>query len=298
MLVLIASIVLGVGSWLILVGLAPTKPTLTQLVTASQNAIPASTAPAPPAASGSWSVRYGAHATGLLTRLGLPGPKARANLALLERAVEPHLAQKASAAVAGALIPLIVFAPVVVLGFRMPPLLPLAVSAGFSGLLFVVPDLVLRDEAERFRMESRMAVRLFLDLTVASLAGGAGIEQAMNAAARKGRSVAFRRIREAMAEARRQQAAAWPYLDALGVELGLRELSELAATAALAGSEGAKVRASLAAKARSMREREHAVIIAAEASATERGSLPGMVQGLALTVFILYASLAAAATAL
>ncbi|MEY9858530.1 tight adherence protein C [Catenulispora sp. GAS73] len=298
MLVLIASIVLGVGGWLILVGLDPTKPTLTQLVTASQDPVVIATAPAPPPVSGSWSVRYGARATGLLARLSLPGPKARANLALLERAVEPHLAQKASAAVAGALIPLIVFGPVAALGFRMPPLLPLAVSAAFAGLMFVVPDLALRDEAERFRMESRTAVRLFLDLTVASLAGGAGIEQAMNAAARRGRSVAFRRIREAMAEARRHQAAAWPYLDALGVELGLRELSELAATAALAGSEGAKVRASLAAKARSMREREHAIIIAAEASATERGSLPGMVQGLALTVFILYASLAAAATAL
>lgn len=298
MLVLIASIALGVGGWLTLVGLAPTKPTLTQLVTASQNPVAPSPASRPRVDSGSWSVRYGTRATSLLVRLGLPGAKARANLALLERAVEPQLAQKATAAVAGALIPLIVFAPVAALGFRMPPLLPLAVSAASAGLLFVVPDLALRDEAERFRMESRMAVRLFLDLTVASLAGGAGIEQAINAAARRGSTVAFRRIREALAEAHRQQGAAWPFLDALGVELGLRELCELAATAALAGSEGARVRASLAAKARSMREREHAVIIAAEASATERGSLPGMVQGLALTVFILYASLAAAATAL
>ena len=45
----------------------------------------------------------------------------------------------------------------------------------------------------------------------------------------------------------------WPGLDRLGTELGVPELNELAASVTLAGDEGARVRASIAAKARAMR---------------------------------------------
>ena len=44
MLVLIASVVLGVGGWLMLVGLAPARPTVSQLIAASQDAPPATAA--------------------------------------------------------------------------------------------------------------------------------------------------------------------------------------------------------------------------------------------------------------
>jgi hypothetical protein len=51
-------------------------------------------------------------------------------------------------------------------------------------------------------------------------------------------------------------------------------LSELAAALHLAGSEGARVRATLTARAASLREHELADAEAAAASATERMSLP------------------------
>ena len=235
---------------------------------------------------------------GPLARLGLPGARTRAELELIGRPVEQLLAEKMSAAVAGSVAPLVAFAAVSVSGFSFPPVLPISLSVLLAAVMFFVPDLSVHAAAEQFRAEARMAVRMFLDLTVTTLAGGAGIEQAMLAGAEKGHGPTFRGIREALTEARRQNTAAWPYLDRLGVALGVRELSELAATATLAGAEGARVQASLAAKARAMRERELATQIAEAESATERGGLPGVVLGLALIVYILFAALAAAATAL
>lgn len=296
MLVLVAATVLGLGGWLMVIGLAPVRPTITQLIAASQDA-PSSDS-REPVVQGSWSSRYGARAARPLARIGLPGARARSELALIGRSVDQLLAEKASAAVAGTLAPLVAFAVLSMAGHGFPPALPIAAALALGIAMFFVPDLSVHAEAEQFRAEARMAVRTFLDLTVTTLRGGSGIEQAMTAAAQDGQGPTFRRIREVLADSRRQHAAAWPYLDRLGLELDVRELSELAATAALAGAEGAKVQASIAAKARAMRDRELAASIAAAESATERGGLPGVVLGVALIVYILFAALAAAATAL
>ncbi len=75
----------------------------------------------------------------------------------------------------------------------------------------------------------------------------------------------------------------------------MRELSELAAVCALADAEGSKVKASIAAKARSMREREFAVTIEAAEAATERLAVPGGLMGMSFVCFLIYAALAAAA---
>jgi len=146
--------------------------------------------------------------------------------------------------------------------------------------------------------EARVAVRMFLDLTVTALAGGAGIEQSLSAAARDGQGPVFRRIREALDEAKLHRTAAWPHLDRVGTAIGIRELSELAATAGLAGSEGARVRTSISAKARAMRDRELADTIAEAEAATERGALPGAVLAVAFVIFIVYAAMAAAISVL
>ena len=60
----------------------------------------------------------------------------------------------------------------------------------------------------------------------------------------------------------------------VGGELGISELSELAASITLAGVEGAKVRASLTAKAAAIRNRQLADAETTAQAATERMSLP------------------------
>jgi len=103
---------------------------------------------------------------------------------------------------------------------------------------------------------------------------GGGIETALGDAASIGNSWAFSYLRRGLDGARRARETPWAALGRLGQELGIGELSELAASVALAGTEGAKVRASLAAKAASLRTHELAEAETADQAATERMSLP------------------------
>jgi len=66
----------------------------------------------------------------------------------------------------------------------------------------------------------------------------------------------------------------WSALERLGDELGVAELGELAASVGLAGAEGAKVRASLGAKASSLRSHQLAEAETTAQAATEKMSLP------------------------
>ena len=80
----------------------------------------------------------------------------------------------------------------------------------------------------------------------------------------------------------------WVAMERLGAELGVTDLSELASTVALAGEEGAAVRATVAAKARTIRERMSAESETAAAAVTERMSLPSVLLVLGFLIFLCY----------
>ena len=122
-----------------------------------------------------------------------------------------------------------------------------AVLAGF-----VLPDLGIHSEAEARRRDFRHALGSFLDLVVIALAGGGGVETALADAASVGEGWAFDELRHSLDAARLARDTPWSALERLGNELGVAELGELAASVGLAGAEGAKVRASLGAKAASL----------------------------------------------
>jgi len=67
---------------------------------------------------------------------------------------------------------------------------------------FVLPDLGIRSDAARRRRDFRHALGSFLDLVVVALAGGGGVETALNDAASIGNSWAFALIRRALDGAR------------------------------------------------------------------------------------------------
>lgn len=291
---LLAAATLGIGLWMLIAGLVPPKPTLAQLMARVRTASPPHSPGARPSI-GSRQAHLGAYAAVTLARLGLPGARTRSALALLERPVEPLLTQKVLTALFGLMLPACSFAVLTVAGVAVSVAVPAAAGLILAAALFFVPDLAVSSEAEEYRRSARMAVRVFLDQAVTALAGGAGIEQALNSAAADGQGPTFHRIRAALDTAHLRREPAWPHLDALGRHLGVRELSELAAACSLAGAEGARVKASIAAKARSMRERELAQHIEAAESATERLAVPGGLLGLSFICFLLYAALAAAA---
>jgi tight adherence protein C len=271
--------VTGLGVLLILRGLCPPRPALARLIA------PAPLRPARPPASG-WVKRIGAPLAPLLTAVGLPTPALRRDLALLERDIHGFLAEK----VVGALALMLFFpafpAAAMLAGVNVPPILAfwVAVLGGVFG--FFLADMAVRSEAAKLRTDFRHALSAFLDLTVAGLAGGSGVDGALSDAAAIGTGQGFTHIRRALDAARLTQQPAWETLGQLGARLGISELTELAASVSLAEGEGAKVRTSLSAKAATLRAHQLAEIESAATAATERMSLPLVVMFAGLLVFL------------
>jgi Flp pilus assembly protein TadB len=218
--------------------------------------------------------------------------RVRSDLAVLGRPPERHLAEKVTLGLVGLLM-VPAFAEILALGGA--PIgwaLPLwaAIILGTAG--FLLPDLGIHVEAGKRRADFRHALGSFLDLVVISLAGGAGVEGALSEAAAIGQGWSFSRLRRALEESQLMRIAPWGPLGRLGEELGIEELSELAATVALAGAEGSKVRATLAAKAASIRTHALADAQASAEAMSERMSLPVVVLFAGFLIFVGYPALA------
>ncbi|GAA1748674.1 type II secretion system F family protein [Streptomonospora arabica] len=226
---------------------------------------------------GGWSARLGAAGVPVLSALGLPTDRARTRLAICERDAAGYLAEKSTAAVLGIGLPPLLGAVLLALGVDVAGLYGVAVWALLAVVLWLAPDLSLRDEATKRRTRMRHTVAAFADLVVVALAGGAGVTGALDEAAHASPAPDLRRIRTALRAAAVQHRPPWEALRELGQRYDLDEFAELAASLQLAGADGARVRASLAAKATSLRTQHLAAMDADAQAATERMSLPVVV---------------------
>jgi Flp pilus assembly protein TadB len=217
----------------------------------------------------------------------VPGWLAR-DLAVLERPLERHLADKLMLALVGLLLVPAVAAALTVAGIGLPLALPAWASLLLAVAGFFTPDLGIHLDAATRRRDLRHGLGSFLDLTVITLAGGSGVEGALTDAASVGHGFAAARLRRALEAARLRREPPWLALGRLGEELGIDELLELAASMQLAGAEGAKVRASLAAKATSLRAHLLTEAETQAQAATERMSLPVVLLFAGFLVFIGY----------
>lgn len=213
-------------------------------------------------------------AAGLLSAAGLPTRGLRRDLDLLGRPPERQLAEQATAAVTGLLLAPALTGLLAAGGIVLPWQLPAACALALGAAGFTLPALAVRQEAAARRADARHALAAFLDLVVISVAAGSGVEAALTYAAAAGHGWAFTQIRGALEVARLTRRPPWEALADLGTQLGISELTELAASITLAGTEGAKVRASLTAKAAAMRARQLSEAETTAQSATERMSLP------------------------
>lgn len=222
----------------------------------------------------------------------LVGPSLRNDLRVLGRGLEEHLARRALLGLAG-----LAAGPVTgALLWLLAPGAALAVPAALSLVLatvgVLVPSFGLRAEAQARRRGFRHAFGAFLDVVSVSLAAGRGVESALLAGARAGRGWAFAELRDALFTAQRSGETPWDGLDRLGLALAVPELQELAASAALAGEEGATVRHSVAAKATALRARALAEAEAAAESASERMSVPTVMLLVGFVIFVGYPAVA------
>jgi len=217
----------------------------------------------------------------------------RKDLAITGRPVQTHLADKAALALAGLLLPTLVSVAHALLGIQLAWEVSLLASllTGFIG--FLLPDMAVRRDAARRRADFRLALSAYLNLIRVTLAGGAGVEGALTDAAAVGRGRSFNQIRRALTIAKVTRVTPWATLRALGDELDVRELAELSSSVSLAGTEGARVRASLQAKASALRTRELTDAEGDAQAATERMSMPVIVLFIGFLLFIGYPAVAA-----
>jgi len=215
-------------------------------------------------------------------------PPSEADLAVTGRAPEAQSVRTAFCVVAGALGAPLCYGLAEVTGLRLPVVtVPVASLCGAAaGAL--VPAVSLRRTARQARAQFRRGLSCWLELVVLAQAGGMGPEGALDAASRLGGDPTFAALHEALVAARHSGAAPWHGLARLGRQLDIPELSELAASLSLAGSEGARIRSSLAAKASSLRRTQLSEASAEANATTERLFLPSIVLMLGFLVFLMY----------
>ncbi|GAA3741762.1 hypothetical protein GCM10022225_26590 [Plantactinospora mayteni] len=290
----------GAGFALLVGWLLPARLTLAQAFAALHPPAPTVT-PMPlllPPEPGGWIAGLGNPAVQLLARAGLPRTVTIGDLAICGRDPARHLAEQAAMALCGFLaVPAlagILYLSGITIGWQTP--LWAALVGAALGLF--VPDLALASEAAKRRKELRDATASMLDMVVISLAGGAGVDQALRDATDEPTDWAQRALRQAVEAAHLTRVPPWQTIGSLGDTTGVSTLAELAAALSLAGSEGARIKATLTARSAALSAHQLAEAESAATSATERMVLPvvGLLGG--FLIFIGYPAFATVLEAL
>jgi Flp pilus assembly protein TadB len=229
---------------------------------------------------GSVAVRF-LEATGLVDLGDL-----QVRLRTLGKPLEAHAYEKVLAGLVGFILPILFAGVMSAAGVSITPAVIAVVAVGMGLAGFIYPDLGLAERIERRRRDFRHSLSAYLDLVTVILAGGGGLETALQTAADLGDGWAFDEIRGALRGARLTNRTPWDVFDELGSDLGVDELQELAASAHLAGDQGARIRDSLAAKADTMRANQTAALEAQAEAATERMLLPVVTLVVGMILFI------------
>jgi tight adherence protein C len=277
----------GTGVWALIVWTVPPRAGLAAVLN-GLNTTPTQPSLAEPHEATGWATNLGKPFVTLLTDLGLPSPRLNKDLIITNRSVETHLADKAALGIAGLLLPAVASLMLGAVDMWLPWQLPLLASLFAGALGFLLPDLNVHREAARRRTDFRLALSAYLNLIRVTLAGGAGVDGALTDAATVGQGWSFTQLRRALTTAKITRTTPWVTLQALGDELDVCELTELSASVSLAGTEGAKVRASLRAKAAALRTRELTDAEGEAQAATERMSLPVVVLFMGFLLFVGY----------
>jgi hypothetical protein len=175
-------------------------------------------------------------------------------LRLVGRSPERHVLLLVSALVAGSLAPVVLVSVLQLLGVAALSLfvsVPLALCCGATAALIV--HLTTIERATVVRTDLRYQLSAYLDVVTMLLAGNSGYEGALEQASRAGDGRLFSEVRRCMRESAARGASMTDALRQTGTDLGLDELEQVAATAALSAAEGSPVARTLAAKCATLR---------------------------------------------
>jgi tight adherence protein C len=253
---LLAGALAGAGLFLFLLALVPRRASLArQVATFDGPRLPPLRAGAGQR-DGRVSRRLGRALAAFCAEQGWEFPSLRANLSIVGRSFENFLATKVLLGLFGLLLGPLLLALFGLAGVRIPVVIPVWLGLAVGGAFFFLPDLEVKQQADARRRDFRHAIGAFLDLVSMNLSGGRGVPEALMAASEIGSGWALWRLRDALANARITGQTPWQALGALGEEVRVDELRDLAAALSLVADDGAKVRESLTARAASLRRRE------------------------------------------
>ncbi|MEV6445140.1 hypothetical protein [Amycolatopsis sp. NPDC051716] len=182
----------GIGLWMLLTWAVPAQPSLHEHLSTASSTV---AAPVVDVAEAGWAVTVVRPLVPGLRRLGLPGEKLERDLRVLGRSADTHLAVKVVVSCTGLVAPLLLQGLLALADVPVSVEVPLVAALGLAAGGFVAPDLEVRTKAARARADFRGALSAFLDLVWITLAGGAGVEVALLAAAEVGRGPAFTQLR-------------------------------------------------------------------------------------------------------
>jgi tight adherence protein C len=177
-----------------------------------------------------------------------------AELRLIGRPVEEHVALLAAALLVGLALPSAFLGGLQAAGViglsRYVPMLVAIVAAAVGPLLLHASAVA---GATRQRVDMRHQLSAYLDVVSMLLAGNTGYEGALEQAASAGDGRLFLELRRSMREAAARGASLTDALQRTGAEMAIEELEQVAATASLSAAEGAPVARTLAAKCATLR---------------------------------------------
>jgi tight adherence protein C len=278
----------GSGVLLVVMGLYGRRRSLAELVSRYELAHLPSPAPGEePQPRRPLLQRAGRTIDTLACRIGRPLVRDE-DLAVLERDAATQFAGIGLAAAGLGAGAALTVAAAGAIGIHPPPeAAPVGIVAGgLLGAALVTIDL--RRAAQREREALVRALGCWLELVALAQAGGMGVESALQVSSLVSDDPCFVRLRGVLAQAQVSATTPWEGLAALGSRIGVRQLEELAATLELAGTEGARVRTTLTAKAASLRQHQMAAAQAEAREVTERLFLPSIILMMAFMVFLMY----------
>ncbi|ADB73450.1 type II secretion system F family protein [Geodermatophilus obscurus] len=249
---------------------------------------------APSAQTGDqWARAAGRAGTWAASQLPASALRAPAQaLALIGWTPEGYAARKIGSAAFGALFVPLLTTALGAAGVRLPVVVPVAGSLALAGVLFLVVDVVVRDQAAEARGQMRRALCSYLDLVSLRRDASEGPTIALERAAALGDGWVFGRVADALVAARLAGEPPWDGLRRLAADTGVGELADVADIAAVAAQDGASIAPTLRARAQSLRVQLLAEEEAAANTASEKLTAPVALLSIAFLLLFLYPALA------
>lgn len=285
-LAILAGLLVGLGLVLAVRAVRPPAPSLPGAL-AQLSAEPTTAAMHPPtgaagAAGGKWEWLPAAVAAGLDGYLGVSD----ADLQIIGWTRPQLAARKLTLTAAGFLAPTVLGLLLVLAGLGGFVVLPLAVGVAVAAVGWFLPSAQARELAVKARVEFRTNLEFFLTLVAGERRARGSVEQALEEAAAVSGSMPFVRMRRAIRGATLAGRKPWADLRALGVELQVVELRNLADIAEVA-ADGAAVYNTLLATAQTLRHAELSDQRTEANQVSERMSRPLALLVFGLTLFVI-----------